>query len=203
MCQTSVLVPTRVAALIKIITHNSVAQNDAPMPKKRTMDVYPGRPCNITIANFGRICVKVSKHSKAVKVARRTIEIVYIKDERYLYLSDAHTNKTDSSVSTVHYNRTYDHLEQVEKHKAGKERDEETLKKDFRENELLPAKFDQHPQAFLEMLMEFKSFWNGCIEHINVSKHRINLTNDKVRLVHSARYQAGPVARQFFTEEIN
>lgn len=47
------------------------------------------------------------------------------------------------------------------------------------------------------MLTEFKSMWDGLFGRIDFAKHRIDLINDKVSLVHSTQYRAGPTARQF------
>lgn len=38
---------------------------------------------------------------------------------------------------------------------------------------------------------------------MNVSKHLIDLLNDKVKLVHSTTYQAGPTAKQLAVVEID
>lgn len=120
------------------------------------------------------------------------VEIFHIKDKRYSYPTGAHANNSDSSVSTIQYMPTCVRLEQVSEHETVKENDEITVKKYFHENMLLPTKFEQHCQAFLEMITKFKSMSEGHLRRINVSKHRIDLCQKEVRPVHSAPYQAGP-----------
>lgn len=73
-------------------------------------------------------------------------------------------------------------------HKAVKEKEKETVKKDWREDVQLPAKFDQHRTVFLAMITELESMWDGHHGRTNVSKHCMDLTNDEVRQVHSAAY---------------
>lgn len=51
--ETLVLVSTQAAGLIEIIPHENVAKTHACVTAKGIVDVYPGRPFYITIANFG------------------------------------------------------------------------------------------------------------------------------------------------------
>lgn len=45
--------------------------------------------------------------------------------------------------------------------------------------------------------------WVGHLGQVNVAKHRIGFTNEKVHPIHSVLYRARPKAREFEKAEIN
>lgn len=45
--------------------------------------------------------------------------------------------------------------------------------------------------------------WHEHLSHINLSKQRINLLNDKMRPVHSTPYRAEPTTMQLAAAETN
>lgn len=55
----------------------------------------------------------------------------------------------------------------------------------------------------MEMLKEFERMCDVNLGSITVSKHRIDLLNDKIRPVYTVPYRAEPTARQLAAEEIN
>lgn len=83
----------------------------------------------------------------------------------------------------------------MKEHENVKERDEETLKKDWCKEEQLPPNFEQLSSAYLEMLTEFESIWDGRLGRINASRHQDDSTNDQVRPVFSVVYWAKPTER--------
>lgn len=84
-----------------------------------------------------------------------------------------------------------------------KERDEETLKKDWLEDVKFLAKFEQHYLDFLDNLNTLRNGFDGHFGRKNIGKHRTDLLNDKVKSVHSVPYRTGPVARQSSAAEID
>lgn len=65
-------------------------------------------------------------------------------------------------------------FEQMVKHVASRSKDEKSLKKNFWENDPLPAKFGEHRSPLLELFKEFNSIWDGHSERINFAKLRID-----------------------------
>lgn len=126
-----------------------------------------------------------------------------IRHERFSYPFGAKAIENGSSVNAVHHKRALDRLEQMAEQNAVKKKDEAILKKDWKEDVQLRAKFKLHGPAFLEIVGEFENVWDGQLERINVEKHRMNFFNDYVRPFHSAIYQAGPPARKFAAEKID
>lgn len=98
------------------------------------MDVYPVRPFYITIPYCGKTVVHLRKLQKVGEVANAPEEVVHNKDERISYLFGTKANKNDSSVNAVHYKPTPNRLVQMTKHEAVKERDQESLEKDWFED---------------------------------------------------------------------
>lgn len=81
-----------------------------------------------------------------------------------------------------------------------RERDEEALEKKWCEDVQLPANFEQHSSAFLQMLTKFGSMRD--VNHGSMSlKHRIDPTNDEVGPVHYASFRGGQKERQFAAPE--
>lgn len=91
---------------------------------------------------------------KVGEVASAPEEIFYIQYNLFSYLSGAHANN-DSSVNVVYYKPTPNRLDQMAEHEVVKERDEETLKEDRREDLHLSVKFEHHRPAFSDMLTDF------------------------------------------------
>lgn len=146
------LVCTQAAGLVEESSDETVAEIHAYMTAKVIMDNSSGRHFHIAIVNFGKVDVYLLKHQMVGKVADVAQEIVLIEDERVPYLSGAHVNNSDISVNSIHYKSTPDRLAQLEKHEAVKEKYEEKLKMNWREDALLSAKFRAHRLPFLEML---------------------------------------------------
>lgn len=117
---------------------------------------------------------------KVSEVADVTKEIVHIEGDRFFYLSGTKATKCDRPVNVVHYKRTPDRLKQMDNHEVVKEKDEAILKKDWKVDVPLRAKFKDHQPAFLEILKEYESMWDKHRGRIIVAKHRINLRNDHV-----------------------
>lgn len=109
----------------------------------------------------------------------------------------AYVNISNSFVNAANYKLSPKGLEQKVEQEAVKKEDKEVLKKAWREDVQLPNKFQQHRQAFLWMLTELESMWDGYLGRIDVCKDRVDLNNNMVRLVHSAPYRAGPTGRKF------
>lgn len=93
------------------------------------MDEYSGRPSYITITNFDKVNVRFPRHQKFDDVADASVEIVHVKDDRFLYPSGAHADKNDRIINAVHYELTIDHLHKMAEHEVVKDRYKETLKK--------------------------------------------------------------------------
>lgn len=157
MCQTTVLVATRAVGLIEVNPHENVAGNHACKTAREKMDIYPGRPFYITVANLGKVNVHLQKHAKVGELANAPFKVVHIIDEPYSYPSDAYVNKSDRSVNPVHYKPVHDIMEHMAKHEAVKQKDEKNPKKDWHEDVQLVAKFKKHQAAVSEMLKEFES----------------------------------------------
>lgn len=81
-------------------------------------------------------------------------------------------------------------------YEAAKEKAEEVLKKYWREENQLPAKFKDYRPAFLEMVKEFGREWDGRQGRTNVTKHRIDLLTNDARQIYSAPYRAVGTARK-------
>lgn len=167
------------------------------------MDVYTARPFYLKIANFCMAVAHLRKHRPVGKVGNVPKGIVYIKRQHFLYPTCAKGIKSDCCVNAVHYNSEPHSLDQMAKQEAGKERVEGALEKDWFKDVQLPAKFEEHHPAFLDIVKEFQSMWDGHLEHIFVAKLLIDLISDEVWPVHFTLYQAMPAARQFTTAEMN
>lgn len=66
---------------------------------------------------------------------------------------------------------------------------------------MVPDKYEQHRPDFLKLLEEFEDIWDGHHRRTNTRKHRIELTDNDIRLVHNAPYRASPKARKFAATE--
>lgn len=53
------------------------------------------------------------------------------------------------------------------------------------------------------MLIEFQGTWDGHLGRVDVSEHRADLLNDKIRPFHFDQFRAEPTARQFAAAAIN
>lgn len=116
---------------------------------------------------------------------------MHLKNERFSYLSGAKPPESDSSANAIDYNPIPGRLEWMAKHKVMKKKDQAVLKKDWREDVQLSTKFKYQWPAFSKMLEEFKRVWDGHLECITVAKHTIDLSNNDIKPVHYAAYQAG------------
>lgn len=103
------------------------------------IDKYLGINFYITIANFGKAYIHLQNHRRVCEVAKAPVSIFHMKEERDQYPPGAQANNSGSSVNSVRYRRAFDRLEQMEKQKAVKEKDEEYLKKDRGEENQLRA----------------------------------------------------------------
>lgn len=117
-----------------------MAKTHACMTVKEIMVVHPGLSFYTTVTNLDKVDVSLPNHLKVGKVSNAPFEIAHVKEERYLCTPGTHANSGDSSENAVNYKPTLHLLEQMEKHDAIKEKDEEKLKKSFREDNQLPAK---------------------------------------------------------------
>lgn len=106
-------------------------------------------------------------------------------------------------MNIIHYNSVPDQLNQMARHDAVKERDKETVKKYCCEDVTLPARFNEHQPACLDMLTKYQSKLNGHLGCVNHAKHCIDLLHDEVEPAYSAPYRSGPTSREFAREEIN
>lgn len=59
-------------------------------------EVLEGRPFYITVTNFDKADIHLSKHYTLGEFADAPAEIIHIKDERFFYLFGAHANNIDS-----------------------------------------------------------------------------------------------------------
>lgn len=84
--ETALLAFTNMASSIKLAPDENTAKYHACMTAKGIMEVYPGRPCYITIANFGKVGVHLPKQQNVGVSTNESAEIVHIEDECYLYL---------------------------------------------------------------------------------------------------------------------
>lgn len=147
------------------------------------------------MANFSMADVHLPMHEKGCEVSYKPREIVYIKDERFLYPSGAKATKRSSTISAVHYQPVPDRLDQIVELDVVKVSKEETIKKHWREGVQLPAKFNEHRPAILDMLTEFQSMFDGHLGRINVAKDRVYLFYNEVRPVRLSSYRAGLTSR--------
>lgn len=69
--------------------------------------------------DFGKVNVHLLRHPKVDEVANVPVKVIHIKNKRFSSSCVAHGNKSDSSVSVVHYNRTPDRLKQNVKRREG------------------------------------------------------------------------------------
>lgn len=100
-------------------------------------------------------------------------------------------------MNAVHYEPTPERLEQMAEDRNVKETDRTILKKYWRGDVQLPAKIKGRGLAFLEMVGEFEIMWDRHLERVNVAKHRLDLLNEDVRMVHSALYRARSTMMKF------
>lgn len=170
---------------------------------KSTLSVYLGRHFHLAIASFGTVDVNLPEYEKVSEVTNAPQHKFQIKDKRFLYPSTAKASKRDISVNSVHYRLTPDCLVRMAKNGAVNEKDDVVLKKKWTENVQLPTKFINHQTAFSEMLEEFESMQDLHLSRINTPKHFIGLLNNDTRVVHSARYRAGPTTRKFAALEFS
>lgn len=79
--------------------------------------------------------------------------------------------KCDRSMNAVQYKPTSGRLKQTAEHRTVTEQVEAILKKDWREDGQLPAKFKYHRTAFLKMLGEVESMCHGRLRRIDKERH--------------------------------
>lgn len=82
-----------------------------------------------------------------------------------------------------------------------KKKEEEILKKDWREDIQLTTKFKDDRPAILQTLEKFKSIWHGHLWRIIVANNRNDLLNGEVRPVRSAPYRAEPTTSRIAAAE--
>lgn len=111
--------------------------------------VYPGGVFHITIANFDTVYFHLLKHRKVGEITSVSKEILHFKDGRFLYPPGAHANNSNKSVEVEHCKPTPDPLEHVTELEAVEKKEEEKLKKVWREDFQLPANFKTHQPGFL------------------------------------------------------
>lgn len=102
MSETPELGSTQAIGLTEVIIIEKVTKSHACLTAKGVMDVYQGHISYITIANFGKVDLYVLKRKKVGEVAITSLQLVWIKDEHFLYRSGAKVNKPDNRVSAVH-----------------------------------------------------------------------------------------------------
>lgn len=81
MYETRVLVPVRKAGLEKLTTDENMCKTYAPMIAKEIRDVYTGQNFHVSIANFEKVDVNLSKQRKIGAVANAAEEIVWTNDK--------------------------------------------------------------------------------------------------------------------------
>lgn len=64
--------------------------------------------------------------------------------------------------------------------------DERSLTEGWRGEVIIPKKYNAHRDKFLQLLFVFEVMWDGYLDHIKTERHRIVLTYDNTRPVHSA-----------------
>lgn len=109
MSETSVLVSRKKVGVVEAVLHENVARGHACMMAKRVVEVYVWCPFYFTIPNFGNVDVHPTNSEKVDEVDSVPVEIVHVRDE-FLYPSEAHANKSESSVNAVRYKQTQDRL---------------------------------------------------------------------------------------------
>lgn len=82
------------------------------MTGKGIIDVHPGSSFYITIANLANSMFSFQKTKRLVKIPNVPSKIVHIRDDRLLYYSGTHVNKSESPVKLVQYKPTPDRQKQ-------------------------------------------------------------------------------------------
>lgn len=98
------------------------------------MYVYPSHHYYVNMAIFGKVEIHLSKHRKVGEAVNAPVEIVYTKDERYLYPAGTPMSNSDCSATTLHNKPSPDRLRQMSEHEAIGKKDEEKVKKDWHVN---------------------------------------------------------------------
>lgn len=91
----------------------------------------------------------------------------------------------------------------MKKHVTEKQTDEDRLSNDWSDEVTIANKYEKQRLEFLNFLEEYADIWDSHLRRIKTAKHRIELSNDNVCPMNSARYRAGPKERQFEATKSN
>lgn len=76
------------------------------------------------------------------------------------------------------------------------------LMDNWRNEIVIPDKYNAYKKKFLQLLSDFEERWEGQLSCIKTAKHGIKLKTNVISLVHSSRYYTWPTAIQFVAKEI-
>lgn len=82
------------------------------------------------------------------------------------------------------------------------QRDENSFNEKWRDEMIIPEKYEAHRDEFIQVLSEFEDMWYEHLGCIKAARYCSKLTSNKLRSGHSAPYHAGPIARKFTTKNL-
>lgn len=85
MFEISLLVLKRADGLVVEIHLDNIIKKQACMMEKRNIDMFPDRSFCLTVANLGSFNVHPPNHLNVAEDENAPVEIVDVKDKRYLY----------------------------------------------------------------------------------------------------------------------
>lgn len=101
-----------------------------------------------------------------------------------------------------HHEPSADKNTQITHQKKREASDDQNLRLDWK-SEVQLSDDSKKYHDFLNMLSDFQFMWNSQLGQVCIAEHRIELTDNNTKLIHSVPYQAGPKATELEKAEIN
>lgn len=79
----------------------------------------------------------------------------------------------------------------MERHETVQHHDDERLNRNWWDGVTVADKYEQYRTELLKLLEKFEDMCDGHLGQTKMAKHRIELTHNDVRPIHSAPYREG------------
>ena len=156
------------------------------------MDIYPNKPFEVVVANFGHTPVKLPRNA-VMGLAIDSPTGIYTLSPKTLQKSGVlHQFKEGGSVEVDPVNSITN-----EGIPAG-----QPDKGNWEEQVHIGVQDPTVRKEVINLLREFKPMWSGELGKIAATKHRIDLV-EGTKPIHQQPYRAGPTAREHQRKEID